>query len=165
LAILKSKPIDQGALSAFKTLRTHRNQLAHFFHPSINTRIEKQQVAKELLRAWYYLHVLLRDEIWASVFLSVAPRITQINVQLLALRAYLQVVYDTQVKIHPDATRFLDCPACRFKALNPQTGHAYFDSQCLVCGFKELSHRAIRAGPFSSPICDGRFGIPAGGNV
>ena len=24
---------------------------------------------------------------------------------------------------------------------------------------------AIYPGPFSSPICDGRFGIPAGGNV
>jgi hypothetical protein len=25
--------------------------------------------------------------------------------------------------------------------------------------------RGGTAGPFSSPICDGRFGIPAGGNV
>ena len=30
----------------------------------------------------------------------------------------------------------------------------------------DLEHaRAMEAGPFSSPICDGRFGIPAGGNV
>ena len=49
LAILKSKPIDQQARSAFRKLRTHRNQLAHFFHPSLNTDTEKRRVAKELL--------------------------------------------------------------------------------------------------------------------
>jgi hypothetical protein len=39
-----------------------------------------------------------------------------------------------------------DCPACHFKALNPQTGHAYFDSQCIICGFAELSHHAVKDG-------------------
>jgi hypothetical protein len=75
-----------------------------------------------------------------------APRIAQINLRLLALRAYLQAVYDAQVKTNPAAANFLDCPACHFKALNPQTGHVYFDSQCLVCGFKELSHHAVKDG-------------------
>ena len=39
--------------------------------------------------------------------------------------------------------------------------------------FRKITHAERRvcyivyvlAGPFSSPICDGRFGIPAGGNV
>ena len=146
LAILKSKPIDQQALSAFRALRTHRNQLAHFFHPSLNTDTEKGRVVEELLRAWYYVHVLLRDQSWANVFRSAEQRIKQINLGLQALRPYLQAVYDAQVKTNPAATSFLDCPACHFKALNPQTGDAYFDSQCLVCGFKELSQHAIKHG-------------------
>jgi hypothetical protein len=61
LAILKSKPIDQLAISAFEKLRTHRNQLTRFFHPSLNTAVEKLRVKKELLLAWYYLHRLVQD--------------------------------------------------------------------------------------------------------
>jgi len=146
LSALKSKPIDQQTLSAFGKLRIHRNQLTHFFHPSLSTITEKEQVAKELLIAWYYLHRLVQDQSWARVFHSVSHRIAKINVRLLALRAYLQAVYDAQVKTNPVAASFLDCPACHFKALNPETENAYFDSQCLVCGFKELSHRAVKQG-------------------
>jgi hypothetical protein len=58
----------------------------------------------------------------------------------------MQVIFDTQVKTNPDAASFLDCPACHFKALNPQTGHPYFGSQCIICGFTELSHRAVKHG-------------------
>ena len=29
----------------------------------------------------------------------------------------------------------------------------------------QVSRWGLPTGPFSSPICDGRFGIPAGGNV
>jgi hypothetical protein len=121
LAILKSKPINQQALSAFGKLRIHRNQLTHFFHPSLNTAAEKLQVKKELLLAWYYLHQLVQDPSWTDVFQSSAQRIPQINVKLQALGPYLQAIFDAQVKTNPAAASFLDCPACHFKALNRQT--------------------------------------------
>src|SRR5271166_3295693 len=107
--------------------------------------------------SWLFrsVHRLLQDQSWASVFRSAAPRITQINVRLLALRAYLQAVYDAQVKTNPAEASFLDCPACHFKALNPQTGHAYFDSECLVCGFKELSHHAVTPSRMERRSCKG----------
>jgi hypothetical protein len=149
LSALKSKPIDQQTLSAFGKLRIHRNQLTHFFHSSLNTltlTAEKEQVARELLIAWYYLHRLVQDPSWARVFHSVSHRIAKIDVQLQALSSYLQAIFDAKVKTNSAAASFLDCPACHYKALNPQTGDAYFDSQCLVCGFKELSHRAVKHG-------------------
>jgi hypothetical protein len=33
------------------------------------------------------------------------------------------------------------------------------------CVLLSLTRSGVYPGPFSSPICDGRFGIPAGGNV
>ncbi len=146
LAILKSKPINQQALSAFRKLRIHRNQLTHFFHPSLNTAAEKRRVKKELLLAWYYLHRLVQDPSWTDVFQSSAQRVAQINVQLQALDPYLQAIFDAQVKPNPAAASFFDCPACHFKALKPQTEHPYFDSQCIICGFAELSHHAVKDG-------------------
>jgi hypothetical protein len=138
LAILKSKPINPEALGAFARLRTHRNQLTHFFHPSLNTEHEKLRVKRELFLAWYYLHRLLQDTSWTGVFAASAQRIAEINVKLQALEPYLQAIFDDQVKGNPNAVSFRDCPVCHFKALNPQTGQAYLDSQCIVCGFVEI---------------------------
>lgn len=146
LEILKSKPIAPQAIRAFEKLSTHRNQLTHFFHPSLNTKDQKQQVRKELLLAWYYLHRLVQDPRWSAVFNSSAQQIAQLNVRLLAFKPYLQVIFDTQVKTDPAAASFLDCPACHFRALNPQTGHHYLDLRCLICGFAERSHHAIKDG-------------------
>ena len=39
-----------------------------------------------------------------------------------------------------------------------------YEKHSLLEEFK-ATHWANGTGPFSSPICDGRFGIPAGGNV
>ena len=144
--ILKSKPIDPQAISAFEKLRKHRNQLTHFFHPSLNTEDQKQQVRKELLLAWYYLHGLIQDPRWSAVFQSSAQRIAQLNVRLQALEPYLQVIFDEKVQNNPATASFLDCPACHFSALNPQTGHPYLDSRCLICGFAERSHHALKDG-------------------
>jgi hypothetical protein len=146
LAILKSKPLDKQALNAFGKLRAHRNQLIHFFHQSLNTAAEKQRVAKDLLLAWYHLHRLVEDPNWACVFQSTQHRIVQINARLQALDNYLQTIFDSEVKTNPSAISFLDCPVCHFKALDTETKHAYFDSRCLVCGFTELSHDAIKDG-------------------
>ena len=110
LSALKSKPIDQQTLSAFGKLRIHRNQLTHFFHSSLNTltlTAEKEQVARELLIAWYYLHRLVQDPSWARVFHSVSHRIAKIDVQLQALSSYLQAIFDAKVKTNSAAASFL----------------------------------------------------------
>jgi hypothetical protein len=143
---LRDKPIGREALKAFEKLRIHRNQLTHFFHPGLNMEQVSRRVSGELLVAWYHLHKLLQTAFWAPVFQSFSSRISAIDVRLQAVQDFLQTVFSTQVAVLPNAAEFERCPACGFQGLNPQTDHPDFESQCLVCGFADLSHRAVKRG-------------------
>jgi hypothetical protein len=146
LSKLRGTSFDQDTLIAFKKLCIHRNQLTHFFHPGLCTAQVRKEVARELLVAWYYLHKLFKTPVWGPVFQSVWARIASIDTRLQAQRDFLQTVFSTQVAILPGIATLVSCPVCGFRALNTQTNDCYLDSHCLVCGFEEPSHRAVKHG-------------------
>lgn len=141
-----ASPISPSALSAFDSLREHRNQLTHFFHPSLDKSSEKQKVASELLVAWFQLRKIVHGADWGVVFATESTRAAGIDVGLQGLREYFSTVFQKQVRPMPNSSKFGKCPSCGYTALDANTGDSYVDSKCHVCGYAEQSHRAIKDG-------------------
>lgn len=146
LKMLYQRPIPQSAIAAFSKLRIHRNQLVHFFHPTLNRPAVKQRIGKELLIAWYHLQSLIRSSDWIELFSATDMRMRKVETILHGLKAYFQTVFDIHVKSLPGAGAFSVCPACGYRALDTDTGNAHLENQCHVCEYSEASHRAIKAG-------------------
>ena len=144
-AIERLDRILQSGLSdrekrAFEDITSHRNKAVHFFHQSdSSSRPEnvRRKIAKEQLRAGYFLHRLLTEQ-WIDVFRDWSTQIDTIYESLKARRAFLQVVFDEKAPTIRERTTqgstFLPCPSCGFGAL--QHGGMLDEistSGCLVC--------------------------------
>ncbi len=139
-------PMPQSALDVFAALREHRNQLTHFFHPSLDQSLDKQKVAGELLLAWFHLRGIIRSSDWTVVFASESTRTAAIDLHLQGLREYFSTVFERQVRPMPGSSKFGKCPSCGYVALDANTSDLYLDSRCHVCGYTEQSHQAIKDG-------------------
>ncbi len=88
--------LSKEAYSAFDTIAKHRNRAIHFFHTAhTNTQAQKelQKIAKEQLRAWFYLHRLLQNQ-WSNVFDPWLAQINSIEEQLKSYREFLSLVFE-----------------------------------------------------------------------
>jgi len=132
--------LTEPEIRVFRDVARHRNKTVHFFHEadySSRQQDIRQEIAKEQLRAGYFLHRLLREQ-WKDIFHEWSTQIDDIYEGLKTRRAFLQVVFDEKAPtIEERMTRgstFLPCRSCGFDALE----HAGIldevkTSRCLVC--------------------------------
>ena len=135
-----STGLTEREIRAFKDITRHRNKMVHFFHEadySSQQQDVRQEIAKEQLRAGYFLHRLLREQ-WKEVFRDWSMQIDDIYEGLKTRRTFLQVVFDEKAPMIRErmagGSTFLSCPSCGFDALE----HAGMLDQiktsgCLVC--------------------------------
>ena len=133
-------------MAAFEKLREHRNKLTHFFHPSLDNRVQKHRIAGEMQVAWFHLRAIIQNAEWSAVFATESGRTSAIDVQLQALRGYFKTVFETQVKPMRGSSEFGKCPSCGYPALDTNAGDSYIDNLCRVCEYAQQSHRAIAEG-------------------
>ncbi len=146
LETLCNAPIPDEALIAFNKLRSDRNQLTHFYHPTMDSSRVRERIYKDLLLAWFHLRNLMKSREWEQVFASEYENIKKIETQLQDTRDYFKNIYVNVVSKAQSASLFSDCPSCGYTSLEPLTRDAYRDSVCRVCEYYELSHRAIKDG-------------------
>lgn len=155
------KAVRSGLATAeqrcFNEVRKHRNRMVHFFHEagdSTDSSEQQQQIAKEQLTAWYFLHNLLVDR-WEDVFQPYAERVSELDGKMRRYQSYLQVVYDNvKSEIENQRTAGLSigvCSVCGYEAqLSESNGKVgvLWDGNCLVC---ELSERLLK---IECPDCE-----------
>jgi len=134
--------LTQTELEAFRGVAKHRNKMVHFFHEAGNNEtVMKQNIVKQQLKAWNYLHQLVGER-WKEVFVDWAEGIKAIDKDLRKLHDYLQVIYESlkdKIKTEIQAGFiFEDCPSCGFTAQqNEGDLETIYDANCLVCGLVE----------------------------
>lgn len=134
---LKVSPVAE---KCFDELRTHRNQMVHFFH-TIDKRTKegralKDQIIKEQCQGWFLLRDLISNS-WKSEFTNFQTDIERIDGQMRPHKEYLRAVFE-QVKGGLEKERdggasLGRCYSCGFdahviKLLGPS------ENICRVCG-------------------------------
>jgi hypothetical protein len=123
------------ALSAFKNIRQHRNQIIHF-HCALDDEPTRQKVVKEQCRALYHLRELLTKE-WEDEFKECRNVVHQINYTMRRFQEYLAVVFEAvkgELEERKKAgVEFECCPACYMAAFGFESNKKLADGKCLVC--------------------------------
>ncbi len=133
--------LSKADLDSFEVIGKHRNKMVHFFHESHSTEECNQltqNILKQQLKAWYFLHRLLIVQ-WKDVFGDWHEKIADIDGKLRKLHEFLQVVFDdlgpliANQKIN--GFLFEQCPSCEFDAQKhiKDIKEIYY-AECLVCG-------------------------------
>ena len=134
--------LTEREIRVFKDIAKHRNKTFTSFHAtdySSRQQDVRQEIAKEQLSRWAFLHRLLGGQ-WKDLFRDWSTQIDDVYEGLKTRRAFLQVVFEEKAPtIKERMTRgwtFLPCPSCGFDALE----HAGMldqikNSRCLVCDF------------------------------
>lgn len=151
-AIRLEKVLDSGLsrkeLEVFREVTKHRNKTIHFFHEA-HTDAEatelRQEIVKQQLTAWYFLHKLVTDK-WAAVFQPWSEKIVEIDNELRQLHGFLAVIFnnlaDTIAQKKKDGLLFKVCPSCDFDAqMYDSDKDVVYETECLVCG---LSDRGLQ---------------------
>lgn len=147
-------PLPCNHSESFSGVARHRNRIVHFFHgaASGNSRMI-EAIAKEKLRAWYFLHDMLLNQ-WSDVFGEWSESIREIDHELRKHHAFLapafEAVRSTIEAKRSDGYVFTECPSCGFESEEHSSEmNSLHESECLVCG---LTGAALRV---PCPGCDG----------
>jgi hypothetical protein len=136
-------PLLPAELSQFRNLAKHRNRMVHFFHEAATAKAQddlKQQIAKEQLKAWFYLNRMLLER-WGDVFGKWRKKLAKVTESLKQHHEYLQVIYDhikpeLDEKIAAGST-IEHCPLCGFLSADTEEILGDFKHRsCLVCEFE-----------------------------
>ena len=128
-------------LRSFKDVAKHRNEVVHFFHKvnyEKNRAESVRKIVKQQLRAWYFLHRLLREK-WKEFFEEWDEEILNIDKKLRQHKVFLQVIFDEKKELiqmrENMGALFTSCSSCGFQAQEHihKTDTPY-TSECLVCG-------------------------------
>ncbi|MDO9365714.1 MAG: hypothetical protein Q7T58_05155 [Methylotenera sp.] len=134
--------LTQTEIESFRNIAKHRNKMLHFFHVADKSdQSLKQDIARQQLKAWYYLHQLIGER-WRDVFASHSNKISEIDQELRGLHDFLQVIFDNlKAKILEAEYAgfvFTECPSCKFKAQEHEPDiEVIYVADCLVCGLIE----------------------------
>ena len=140
---ISAEPLPAGAADSFKVIAAHRNRMIHFFHEAASPEAEeaaRARVTAELLLGWFHLLRLFRN--WKGIFTDYEQDIRRVEARMQAVRAYLNVVYDTlkpQIAERTGSgTIFCNCPSCGYPSASilPVAG-AVADLDCMVCGLSD----------------------------
>lgn len=142
---LSKQAIDQQAFSALKSISRHRNRAIHFFHAILDSEKQRDNIVAEIYVGWYYLYRLVSSD-WAAHFARHMGEIAEFGAKLQSLAPFLEAVYRRVVSTNPKRNTFSTCPVCSFASLDSVTGDRYCSALCRVCGYGELSHKAIQEG-------------------
>ena len=95
-------PLTPAEISQFRNLAKHRNRMVHFFHEGATEKAQddlKRQVAKEQLKAWYFLNRLLLER-WDAVFGKWRKELANVTSALKQHNEYLQAVSYTRLEVY-----------------------------------------------------------------
>ncbi len=140
-----NETIPRQADKAFETVTQHRNRVVHFFHPDLDAENLRKSVISEIFVAWHFLHKLL-TETWRLHFLNYSDAISNFAAELLSKKSFLQAIFNKEIGKTTDHKNWGICPACHFASLDAKTDNHYLSAICRVCGYTELSHKAIQDG-------------------
>lgn len=149
--------LSKKELEVFRNVINHRNKTVHFFHEAHSCEAAKelrQNIVKQQLTAWYFLHGLLTDR-WKETFFDWADEIAKIDKNLRTLQAFLDVVFEslseTIASLKKQGAIFRRCPSCNFESnMHEDEEELVYESKCLVCG---LSRRSLQ---ITCPDCGKR---------
>lgn len=132
-------PLPLDHCKSFSGVAQHRNRIVHFFHgaASDNSRMI-EDIAKEQLRAWYFLHDLLLNQ-WSDVFGEWHGSIREIDRELRKHHEFLVPAFEAvESTIHTERSKgyvFMECPSCGFESeKHSKEVNVLYKSECLVCG-------------------------------
>ncbi len=144
----------------FATLEQHRNKLVHYFHPDMRSDGRRRRIGAELANAWAALRNLRELPAFTEVLQSHSKAFGELDGRLLVLNRYLddQATSIRREHSHPDL--LTACPAC---------GRETFESNCLLCGYHEPSHRELTQGaeaigPADCPRCGATGSVVVSGD-
>lgn len=136
--------LSKKELEVFRDVAKHRNKMVHFFHEAHSGEDNKklrQNVVKQQLNAWYFLHRLITEQ-WSDTFSPWSDRVIEIDKSLRELHEFLDVVFhnlhDDIEKFKASGVIFRECPSCGFEAQqHDDEEEVVYESECLVCGLNE----------------------------
>jgi len=127
------------AITNFKALGEHRNQIVHFAHTSFDNKSDK--LVLEHWRSWFYLHDLLKSQ-WSDIFSDFQFHIDSLHKKMQNKKQFLQVKYEAiykNIEIERNkSSEIAHCPSCSFEAALI-LGTSYWGRQfrCMVCDVKD----------------------------
>ncbi|EJL6401061.1 hypothetical protein NMR73_004130 [Vibrio navarrensis] len=136
--------LTKQELQSFKDVTSHRNKVVHFFHEAHSYADNKknvQDIVKQQLSAWQFLHKLIGTR-WNQVFAGWEAELASIDWKLRSLNSYLQVVYDQKKKnieiLKKKGDKITTCSSCGFESMHEtKSGGLVEESSCLVCRHDE----------------------------
>ena len=138
------EPVSESAITNFKTLGEHRNQIVHFTHTDyIANNSSKAHVVVEQWASWHYLYELLTSK-WQNIFGAYKKEFDFLNDRMMKQKEYLKVRFDAlNVEIQKKEKKganILVCRSCSFKSAIVIKNHEWgADYECMVCGAKDVS--------------------------
>lgn len=138
--------LSKKELEVFREVTKHRNKTVHFFHEAHTDKEAKelrQEIVKQQLSAWYFLHGLLTVQ-WKDTFSVWSAQITEIDKKLRNLHEFLGVVFENLsneiATLKTKGVIFRDCPSCGFESqTHEDVRDSIYESECLVCGLTQRS--------------------------
>lgn len=135
-------PVPLGAKKNFDAVRRHRNRIVHFSH-EIDLKVAAviETIAREQLRAWYDLNLLLTIQ-WKESFAQFGAQFAEIEQRLTGHREYLQAKFDGLRKAIENekaaGTEFRQCKSCSFEAKRVESRlKLLYEGICLVCSHQD----------------------------
>lgn len=132
------EPLDEKALTNFRGLGEHRNQIVHFAHSDYpNAPGERAGVVVELWASWHYLHKLL-TQTWTQTFSAYQGEIIRLHGRMMSQVDFIQARFqEVEPQINELAKQggaFVRCNHCRTAAGKVEAVHKWgSDYRCLVC--------------------------------
>lgn len=128
--------LPKADLRIFNSIRDHRNQFVHFFHPDENS-ARKETIARELCASWYALHQLLTTR-WQFHFEKYQSEIEGVDRQMHSIREFLTVKFENlKDRLSLDRMNGISidiCAVCGLEALEILTlSDPLFEYRCIVC--------------------------------
>ncbi len=131
------------ANKTFEKLRTHRNQVIHFFHSNYSDESNSdllEDIISEQCRGWFYLHKLLTRD-WAKEFTNYQEQVNEFHKSLKRRHGYLNAKFDSlkpSIKKGMDrGVKFRYCESCQFLSQSIiKLAPPFYKFNCLVCEIK-----------------------------
>jgi len=134
--------ISPQAINSFDAVRSHRNQLMHFFNSAYSQplTVEAQaNIAVEQCAAWHHMYRLITKQ-FGDEFLGHQDRTESLQNAIARKHPFLLFLYQQRKpeieKAKNRGKTILKCWSCKFDAsIRKETAKCLFLDHCLVCNF------------------------------
>ena len=140
---LKPHVLKKDGIIAFQGVVTHRNQIVHYTHRGLIDKKKCEKIKISILKAWYYLHLLIESEISPHLNVDQKKQTQLLYKRMEKINGFWHAVFLTKNNIFEEMKKggkiVFDCFRCKQQSLirksSPHGVYSQVTEKCLVCNY------------------------------